>query len=51
MRHIEAYSGIIEGYRAIIRHIRNSAKACIDNRGMFRTLLAYLEPEASSKAF
>ena len=50
MRHIEAYSGITEGYEAIIRHIRNSAKACIDNRGIFRTL-AYLEPEASSKAF
>ena len=52
-RHIQAYSGIIEGYGAIVTHIRNTAyplryNASLYNWAIFKTLI-YLEPEASSK--
>ena len=42
LRHIEAYSSVIDGYGAIIRHVRNSALPLhipwhIQNHGLFRT--------------
>ena len=53
LRHIKAHLDIIEGYGVIIKHTWYPAQPlhnpCIYNRVIFR-ILAYLEPEGSSKA-